>query len=200
MLADNRGDVDARVLELARAGRNRDACALLTKAYGAEVLGACVSKMGDRESAEDAAQDALARALVALPAYRGTGGLRTWIHRIAANRCIDLIRSRKSRNQRVFDGVEIGSLAAPPEPMPNEIAEARVVHSHRVTVVRSCLDRVKEPDRTWVELHYTHGVPYDDIADDAGLSRAAVKQRIWRAMKRVRALLEASGAAEGRVS
>ncbi len=200
MLADNRGDIDSRILELARAGRSRDACALLTKTYGAEVLGACVSRMGDRESAEDAAQDSLARALVALPAYRGTGGLRTWIHRIAANRCIDLIRSRKSRNQRVFDGVEIGSLAGPPEPMPSDVTEAKAVHSRRLSVVRSCLARVKEPDRTWVELHYTHGVPYDDIADEAGLSRAAVKQRIWRAMKRVRALLETSGAAEGLMS
>lgn len=197
MLADERLNLDARILRLAQSGRSREACTLLSRAYGAEILGACTARLGDRESAEDAAQDSLARALVALPGYRGTAGLRSWIHRIAANRCVDLLRSRKSRMSRQVDGVDAYGVAAPLEPLPRETAERDAERGQRVATVRTALARVKEPDRTWLELHYTHGTSYDEIAAEAGISRAAVKQRIWRAMKRVRALLAAAGEGQG---
>ncbi len=193
MLADERESLDARILRLATSGDRREAGRLLVEAYGSEIVGTCVSRMGSHSGGEDAAQDAMARALVALPDYRGTGGLRPWLHRIAANRCIDLLRSQRSRFARTTESVAIDALPAPARLMPVEQAERRVEQSRRLSVVRRALDKVKEPDRTWVELHYTHGTTYDDIADEVGISRAAVKQRIWRAIKHVRRALEAGG-------
>ena len=77
--------------------------------------------------------------------------------------------------------------------MPSEEKE-KAEESNRLLVrARAALDTIKEPDRTWLELHYTHGVSYDDIAEDAGLTRAAVKQRIWRAVKKVRSQLVKDG-------
>ena len=186
MLADERESMDARILRLAREGQRREAGRLLIEAYGREIMGTCVARMGCRESGQDAAQDAFARALVALQNYRGTGGLRPWLHRIAANRCIDLLRSRRSRLVKRADGTDLDGIPAPSGPMPVEMAEIAAARTRQLSTVRDVLAAVKEPDRTWLELHYTHGVSYDDIADEAGLSRAAVKQRIWRAVKRVR--------------
>lgn len=193
MLADQNDGIDVRILRLAQQGRRREACDLLVEAYGGELVGTCINRMGSRAAGEDAAQDALTRALVALPDYRGTAGLRPWLHRIAANRCIDLHRSNRSRLQRTAPQAEAEDVAAPPVPMPVELREARRAERRKVGRVREMLGRVKEPDRTWVELHYTHGVSYDDIAEEAGISRAAVKQRVWRAVKRVRALLADEG-------
>ncbi len=194
MLADERESTDARILRLAQSGERREAGRVLVEAYGHEIVGKCISRMGCRASGEDAAQDAMARALVALADYRGQGGLRPWLHRIAANRCIDLMRSRRSRFTRRVDGAEIDGIAAPTGPMPMEEAEVAVERGRQLSAVREVLGAIKEPDRTWLELHYTQGMSYDDIADEAGLSRAAVKQRIWRAIKRVRKGLErASG-------
>lgn len=186
MLADERESMDARILRLAREGQRREAGRLLIEAYGREITGTCISRMGCRESGQDAAQDAFARALVAVQTYRGSAGLRPWLHRIAANRCIDLLRSRRSRLIKRTDGADLESIPAPSGPMPVEEAEAMADRNRQLGAVRSVLASVKEPDRTWLELHYTHGVSYDEIAEEAGLSRAAVKQRIWRAVKRVR--------------
>ena len=186
-------DQDARILELARAGKRREACAMLVAAYGGEILGTCISRTGDRSLGEDAAQDAMARALVGLEDYRGQAGLRPWLHRIAANRCVDLLRSRTSHRNRRAPVAALDDLAAPRTPSPLEVAEERSEQGARVEAVRDALSQLKEPDRTWVELHYTHGVAYDEIAENAGLSRAAVKQRIWRAVKHVRAALSARG-------
>ncbi len=191
MLADQYDSLDAEILGLAQAGQRSEACRLLVRAYGSEILGTCIGRMGDEAAGEDAAQDALARALVALPSYRGTGGLRPWLHRVAANRCIDLLRSRKSRQQRMLGAVEVDSVPAPERLMPVEIREHAAARNAQLLRVRGALGLIKEPDRTWVELHYTHGVSYDDIATDVGISRAAVKQRIWRAVKKVRTLCSA---------
>ena len=77
--------------------------------------------------------------------------------------------------------------------MPSELDEEAAEKRRRLEVVRRALDQVKEPDRTWLELHHTHDVTYDEIAMDEKVSRAAVKQRIWRARKRVRAILITQG-------
>ncbi|MBD89314.1 MAG: hypothetical protein CL940_03155 [Deltaproteobacteria bacterium] len=185
--------LDAQILSLARAGRRREACALLVESYGGEILGTCISRVGDAALGEDAAQDAMARALVGLEDYRGTAGLRPWLHRIAANRCVDLLRSRTSRRRHTAPVTELDEIRAPRIPSPLEVAEEKSEQSTRLGAVREALANIKEPDRTWVELHYTHGVAYDEIAESAGLSRAAVKQRIWRAVKHVRAALAARG-------
>jgi RNA polymerase sigma-70 factor (ECF subfamily) len=181
--------LDRRILGLVQQGRLDRACGLLVETYGPEIIGTCVARVGDPHLGEDAAQDALVRAVQALPEYRGEAGLRPWLHRIAANRCIDLMRSRRSRRARTLDDYEVERLPAPPEPLGREAAEGAAAAREQLLAVRAAMASVKEPDRTWLELHYTHGVPYEDIADDAGLSRAAVKQRIWRAVKKVRALL-----------
>ena len=187
--------LDGQVLALVHQQRMAAAARLLMESYGGEVLGACIGRLGDRAQGEDAAQDAMVRAVQALPSYRGTAGLRPWLHRIAANRCVDLLRTHKSLRQRVVDGYELEHLPGPEVELPRECAEAAREQAASVARVRAALARVKEPDRTWLELHYTHGVSYDDLAADAGLSRAAVKQRIWRAVKRVRALLAQPSAA-----
>jgi len=190
MLADERESMDAKILRLAREGQRREAGRLLVESYGREITGTCISRMGCREAGQDAAQDAFARALVAVETYRGSAGLRPWLHRIAANRCIDLMRSRRSRLIKRADGAELEGLPAPSGPMPVEEAEAAADRGRQLGVVRDALASVKEPDRTWLELHYTHGDTYEEIAGEAGLSRAAVKQRIWRAVKRVRSGLD----------
>lgn len=165
---------------------------MLIRAYGGEIVGTCVGRMSDPVTGEDAAQDTLARALIALPDYRGNAGLRPWLHRIAANRCIDLMRSGGIRRSRTIDDYQLEQLRAPLAAMPFERREEATVRARRVALVRGALASVKEPDRTWVELHYTHGVAYDEIAEESGISRAAVKQRIWRAVKKVRAKLVAA--------
>ena len=50
--------LDAQILSLAHAGRRKEACALLVDSYGGEILGTCISRVGDAALGEDAAQDA----------------------------------------------------------------------------------------------------------------------------------------------
>ena len=182
-------DLDAEILGAVRDGNHREGARLFVEAYGAEILGTCINRMSDVALGEDAAQDALVRGIRGLPGYRGQAGLRPWLHRIAANRCVDLMRKRQAQVKKRVDESSLDAVATGVQDSPLELAEAQVTRLERLARVRAAMAEVKEPDRTWLELHYTHGLTYDTIADEAGLSRAAVKQRIWRAVKKVRALL-----------
>lgn len=187
-------NLDREVLDLVRAGQYHDGCRLLVESYGPEILGTCINRLGgDRSLGEDAAQDVLARAIRSLLDYRGDTGLRPWLHRIAANRCIDILRARQSQTRRHSDGANIEDVVGEETPMPSEEEEEALATHRRLVRVRSALDSIKEPDRTWLELHHTHGVSYDELAEDSGLSRAAVKQRVWRAVKKVRSQLAQKG-------
>jgi RNA polymerase sigma-70 factor (ECF subfamily) len=53
--------------------------------------------LGSPHDAEDALQDTLFRAWRALPRFRGGSQLRTWLHRIATNVCLDAIAGRRKR-------------------------------------------------------------------------------------------------------
>jgi RNA polymerase sigma-70 factor, ECF subfamily len=55
--------------------------------------------LGDRDRMDDALQEAYARAFRALPRFRGSAGLATWLYRIVYNACIDELRRSGSRKE-----------------------------------------------------------------------------------------------------
>src|ERR1700704_3965651 len=68
--------------------------------------------LGSVQDAEDALQDTLLAAWQALGGFEGRASIRTWLYRIATNRCINALRSTKRRPAKEWDVAEI----EPPEP------------------------------------------------------------------------------------
>jgi RNA polymerase sigma-70 factor, ECF subfamily len=69
----------------------------LVEEHRADLHAHCYRMLGSLHDADDALQDALLRAWRALPRFRGESSLRTWLHRIATNVCLDLIAKRPRR-------------------------------------------------------------------------------------------------------
>jgi RNA polymerase sigma-70 factor (TIGR02960 family) len=101
----------ADVIARARAG-DGDAFRALTEPYRRELLVYCYRMLGSFQDAEDALQDTLLAAWQSLGAFEGRASLRTWLYRIATNRCLDARRAASRRPAKEWDvpGVE------PPEP------------------------------------------------------------------------------------
>jgi RNA polymerase sigma-70 factor (ECF subfamily) len=83
---------------LARA-RGGDATAFreLTEPYRRELQLHCYRLLGSLTDAEDAVQDTLLAAWRGLPAYGERASVRSWLYRIATNRCLNLIRDARRR-------------------------------------------------------------------------------------------------------
>jgi RNA polymerase sigma-70 factor (ECF subfamily) len=108
-------DVTANVTTdlLARA-RGGDAAAFraVTDPYRRELHVHCYRMLGSFQDAEDALQDTLLAAWQALAGFEQRASLRTWLYRIATNRCLNLRRAVSRRPPKAWDVPGV----APPEP------------------------------------------------------------------------------------
>jgi RNA polymerase sigma-70 factor (ECF subfamily) len=87
---------DRRLLDRARRGDER-AFRSLIEPHRTTLHARCYRMLGSPHDAEDALQETLLRAWRALPRFRGGSQLRTWLHRIATNVCLDTIAGRRKR-------------------------------------------------------------------------------------------------------
>jgi RNA polymerase sigma-70 factor (TIGR02960 family) len=101
----------ADLISRARAG-DGDAFRELTEPHLRELQVHCYRMLGSFSDAEDALQDTLLAAWRGFGGFEGRASLRTWLYRIATNRCLDARRAASRRPAKEWDvpGVE------PPEP------------------------------------------------------------------------------------
>src|SRR5438132_4387713 len=103
--------VTTDLMTRARAG-DGDAFRELTEPYRRELQVHCYRMLGSVQDAEDALQDTLLAAWQGLRGFEGRASIRTWLYRIATNRCLNALRSARRRPAQEWNipGVE------PPEP------------------------------------------------------------------------------------
>jgi RNA polymerase sigma-70 factor, ECF subfamily len=133
--------------------------------------------LGDPELAADVTQDAVVKAVRALPSFRGEASFRTWILRIAANTARSAGRQSTRRRE-----VEL---------VPNAHASDR--DPERDAVTRSEADRaaralqdLPEKQRLAVSLRVYQGMSHGEIAQVLGSSEGAVRVNYHLGMKRLR--------------
>jgi RNA polymerase sigma-70 factor (TIGR02960 family) len=95
----------------ARAG-DGEAFRALTEPHRRELQVHCYRMLGSLQDAEDAVQDTLLSAWQGLGGFEGRALLRTWLYRIATNRCLDARRSASRRPSKEWDMPAV----EPPEP------------------------------------------------------------------------------------
>lgn len=101
----------ADLLERALAG-DSGAFRELTEPHGRELLMHCYRMLGSLQDAEDVVQETLLAAWLGLAGFEGRSSLRTWLYRIATNRCLNARRSAGRRQAKEWDVPNV----QPPEP------------------------------------------------------------------------------------
>jgi RNA polymerase sigma-70 factor (TIGR02960 family) len=104
-------EVTADLLSRARAGEG-SAFRELTEPYHRELQVHCYRMLGSIQDAEDALQDTLLSAWNGLGGFEGRASVRTWLYRIATNRCLNARRSASRRQAKEWDVPNV----EPPEP------------------------------------------------------------------------------------
>jgi RNA polymerase sigma-70 factor (TIGR02960 family) len=103
--------VTTDLITRARTG-DSDAFRELTEPHRRELQAHCYRMLGSLQDAEDALQETLLAAWQGLREFEGRAALRTWLYRIATNRCLNALRSAKRRTAKEWDLAEVET----PEP------------------------------------------------------------------------------------
>jgi RNA polymerase sigma-70 factor (TIGR02960 family) len=130
--------MSAELLERARAG-DRDAFSALVEPHRGELQVHCYRMLGSLQDAEDALQETLLAAWLGLDGFEGRSSVRTWLYRIATNRCLNLLRSAGRRP------VTAVPLPVPP-PEPTRLGEVPWLQPYPDVLLESLSDQAPGPE------------------------------------------------------
>ena len=140
---------------------------------------------GNREMANDVAQEAFIRAGKAIEKFRGDSTFSTWIYRITVNTAWTLRKKAKKHNTlNIDDTYEPIVIDEKKDP------ELVAINSDLSSVLINALDKIPIEQRIIVELKNIEGRSHKEIADYLDISVTAAKVRLHRAHQKLRQILE----------
>ncbi|HKI01607.1 MAG TPA: sigma-70 family RNA polymerase sigma factor [Thermoanaerobaculia bacterium] len=169
------------VVERARTG-DAEAFRELVESYSPKLFRLAYRITGDEQTAEDAVQETFLRAYRSLGRFDARSQFGTWLHRIAVNTALELVRKQQRHPARHEEAEPLPSL----DPGPDRIALSLEMER----AVRAALDDLSPMERTAFVLRHFEERSIAEICDQLGLGVSAGKQAVFRAVKKLRRVLE----------
>jgi RNA polymerase sigma-70 factor (ECF subfamily) len=180
---------DGAAVERARSG-DGDAFRLLVERHSRNVFRLAFRMTGNEHDAEDVVQETFLRAYRQLDKYETRASFGTWLFRIASNYSLDLLRSRKRREDKRERGMaeQTDILEGMPSlnPGPDRVAFSGQVQGH----VQAALGELSDQERMAFVLRHFEGMSIVEIGNVLGTNTNATKHSIFRAVQKLRRSLE----------
>ncbi|HEX4906520.1 MAG TPA: RNA polymerase sigma factor [Acidimicrobiales bacterium] len=166
---------DRELVERWQAGEH-DAFDDLYRRYFTRLRSYCQRRVGDRDTAEEIAQEAFARALQALPRFAGERRFYPWVTVIANRLCVD--HHRRLGRVRPVEEVDPGSVDGD--------------HGTRLALLADidnldrALQRLGPRHLEVLELRERRGMSYQQIAEHLDVPQSTVEALLFRARKALR--------------
>ncbi len=160
---------------------NRDAVADLVAAYKDRLFTYAFHMLGGSDDARDVTQEAFVKAYVTLTGKYDaercmTLEIRPWLYRIVRNLALNRLRSRKR-------------LAGAVERMKGDVTSF-VPRNDRSRTIRTALDKLGRESRELIILRFIEQYTYAEIATITGSSESALRGKVYRALRRLRKIME----------
>lgn len=140
---------------------------------------------GNREEAEEIAQDAFVKAYRSLAQFKMKSSFATWLYRIVYNTAISHIRERKNGPLLLEDFPAsisdfIGACSS----------EDEAEDEYRKSLISFALKKISEEERGLIGLYYYEELSTEEIAVVTGINRSNVKVRLFRARQKMVEIIE----------
>lgn len=162
-----------------------DAFSFIVDHYKDRIFNLALRICGNREDAEEIAQDSFLKAYKGLNSFRMKSSFSTWLYRIVYNTAVTCVRSKKKGILSIEDF---------PADMKDftwySSGEEEAGQDYRNSLVNFALQKITEEDRVLISLYYYEELETDEIASITGLSRSNVKVKLFRARQRMIEIIE----------
>ena len=160
-------------------------CRQWYEAHGQAVYSYLRFHLPAADQAEDLTADVFLRAVRAADRFDpARGSARPWLLRIARNALHDHLRRERRRRQ-----VPIGDLADLRSEAPSP--EERLLWEEEVARLLAAVADLGSADRELISLRYGSGLSTAELAELLGVREATARTRLWRALGRLRRVLDA---------
>jgi RNA polymerase sigma-70 factor (ECF subfamily) len=165
----------------------------LVELYQHRLVAVMAHLVGNKEEAEDLAQEVFLRVYKARKKYRPRSKFSTWLFTIANNLALNSLRSRQRKPVVPLPPQDSGPLGARPAeqlvPDRGSGPMQRIQKKELAAVIRQALDGLNERQRMAVVLNKFEDMNYAEIAEVMGLTTKAVKSLLSRARVNLRTAL-----------
>jgi len=146
----------------------------------------------DTHDADEAVQDAFLKVFTHITTYREDLPFEVWFTRILVNACLDLRKARARRLRWVLPMERFGAAGSPQPEAADRTAstEDRLVEEARVKEIAAAVDQLPERQRTVFMLSHFGEQTTSQVSEALGLSEATVRVHLFRAVRKLRRLLE----------
>jgi len=160
---------------------------LLVKQHTGKVIGLAWRLVGNREEAEDLAQEAFLRLHRSLPEFRGESRISTWLYRTTTRLAIDHLRRERIKRKLFFfrqdnDAPDPVELACDPGNDPARALQSR----QAMQSLRKSLGKLSARQQVIFTLRHYEGLALKEIAAHLGLQTGTVKAHLHRAVTQLR--------------
>jgi RNA polymerase sigma-70 factor (ECF subfamily) len=167
---------DEALVAAARAG-DRAAFSRLVARHRDTAFAYAFARLGDRDEAEDVAQETFMRAYLSLDRLRSPGAWEAWMMRILRNLCNDALRRKRVRQTGPID---VDWSDGSPSP------EALALAGERQRELNAAVAELPEKYRVPLLMHYASGRTYREIAGALALPQSTIVGRIAGALRLLR--------------
>lgn len=186
---DTVNDRPDNVLVEQAAQGNGDSFTELCRRYYGPIVAIGHAILGDRHLAEDAAQQAFAKAAVHLPRLRKPEQFGRWVAAICRNEARDLIRMRRGL-PTVGEPLAEQAVRVEGVPPSNRGLEARDAICE---AVKKALSQLPAEAKEVIFLRFYDGLSYEQISAVLGISEQAINGRLRRAKRKLAQHLRRDG-------
>jgi RNA polymerase sigma-70 factor (ECF subfamily) len=187
---------DEAAVGLTRGG-DPDAYRVLVDRHSRAVFRLAWRMTANSHEAEDIVQETFLRAYKQLQRFDGRAAFSTWIHRIAVNCSLDLIRSRKRRQEVMLSGPADSGASEQPldrlllnvpssEPSPERNLQSTQIRE----ILTAAMQELSDMERCAFTMRHHDGLGIEEISRALGVQPNAAKHSIFRALKKLRRTLE----------
>jgi RNA polymerase sigma-70 factor (ECF subfamily) len=183
------GTTDADLVARCRAG-DVDAFETIYNQHAARLYTLACRMAGSPEDGEDLLQEIFLQAHRKLVSFKGESSLGTWLYRLALNHCLDYVRSRRAKMDKVTDSLDAdtgtGFRAARGDRTPTALPETPIA---RLDLERA-LQQLPEGCREAFVLHDVEGFDHKEVGRMLGIAEGTSKSQVFKARSRLRGLLK----------
>lgn len=179
------------------AARDPMAFKTLVDRYQALVINTCYNLLGNRQDAEDVAQEVFIKVYQKAKEFRAESKISTWLYRIAVNLSLNYLRRQKwdyyldilmFSREKGREAVNVFEAPAADRP------DSQLERKERGRILGKALETLPGRQRAVMVLHKIEGLSYQEIAEVLETSLASVESLIHRAklnlQKRLLPLIE----------